>query len=145
MNDVIDDVLRLREYEHRVHNIQTKLSLDADLPMVKADQFQMQQVLLNVILNAENAITEERYHGTISISSERDASVVRISIVDDGPGIPTEHLPHLFDPFFTTKEVGKGTGLGLSICYGTLAEHGGTIRAENEPNGGARFTIELPL
>ena len=145
VNDVIKDVLRLRAYEERAHNIQVALSLDAELPKVEADPFQMQQVLLNVILNAEHAVAHEHDRGTIFITTERDESNIRISIVDDGPGISPKNLPHLFDPFFTTKEVGKGTGLGLSICYGIIAEHGGSIAAQNEPDGGARFTIELPL
>ncbi|MBN1857205.1 MAG: PAS domain S-box protein [Dehalococcoidia bacterium] len=145
INDVISDVLRLRAYEHRVHNIKINSNLAEGLPQVSADYFQMQQVLLNVILNAENAVTEDRESGSITISSDIQDSTVRVTITDDGPGISNQHMARIFDPFFTTKEVGKGTGLGLSICFGIVRQHGGVIRAESEPHKGATFIIELPV
>ncbi len=79
-----------------------------------------------------------------SIVSAHDGKTVRLTIEDSGPGIPADVLPRIFDPFFTTKDVGQGTGLGLAITYGIIQEHGGTVQASNVPNGGARFTIDLP-
>jgi signal transduction histidine kinase len=106
----------------------------------------LQQAFLNVLINAEHAITDTGRPGTIEISTETDNDAARIvtRIRDTGPGIPSEVLPRIFDPFFTTKEVNQGTGLGLTIAYGIVQEHGGAIHAENTTGGGALFTIELP-
>ncbi|TFH34051.1 MAG: PAS domain S-box protein [Dehalococcoidia bacterium] len=145
INDVMQDVLKLRAYEHRVNNIEVALYLQPELPLVSVDYFQMQQVFLNVILNAENAVKDANDGGTVSISSERVDGHVRVCIADDGLGISRENMARIFDPFFTTKEVGKGTGLGLSICYGIMSQHGGRIYAESESGHGATFTIELPV
>ena len=113
--------------------------------MVLADDHQIQQVLLNVINNARQAIEGHGSEGRIKIVTETSGSVVRIIIQDNGPGIPEENLSRIFDPFFTTKQVGKGTGLGLSLCYGIIKEHGGTITPLNGRGGGATFIIELPI
>ncbi|MES0329495.1 MAG: PAS domain S-box protein, partial [Dehalococcoidales bacterium] len=118
LNSVIENVLRLRAYEQRVNNITIVNRLDPNLPEAMGDEFQLQQVFLNIILNAEFAMIEARHGGTLTIATEKVNGVVRTSIADDGPGISKLALGHLFDPFFTTKEVGKGTGLGLSICHG---------------------------
>jgi signal transduction histidine kinase len=128
-----------------VHNIEVATQLAPDLPLVLADSFQLQQVFLNIIINAEHFMTKAHGKGTITITTEQAEDVVRISLADDGPGISQENLGHLFDPFFTTKEEGKGTGLGLSICHGIIAEHGGRIYAESELGKGATFVIELPV
>jgi signal transduction histidine kinase len=116
------------------------------VPPVQGDPVLLQEAFLNVLLNAEQAIEEGGHGGRIdvSIGVSGDGERVVATVHDSGPGIPTDALPRIFDPFFTTKEVGKGTGLGLAITYGILHEHGGSIRAENAPEGGAIVTVELP-
>jgi two-component system NtrC family sensor kinase len=145
VNRLLEDVLKLREYEHKVMNIDVVKKLGAGLPEIMIDYFQVQQVFLNIILNAESAIVEANGEGKLSIKTELCNRNIKISISDDGPGILPEHMGHLFDPFFTTKEVGKGTGLGLSICYGIVTAHNGRIYAESEPDNGATFVVELPV
>jgi PAS domain S-box-containing protein len=145
INNVIEDVLKLRAYEHKVNNIEVIRKFASDLPEILVDYFQIQQVFLNLIINAEFFMTEAHRRGTLTISIERVDHAVRISFADNGPGIPRENLKRIFDPFFTTKEVGKGTGLGLSICHGIITEHGGKIYAESEVGKGATFVIELPI
>ncbi len=145
LNDVIEDVLRLREYEHKVNNIKVETQLAPDLPEVIFDYHQIQQVFLNIVLNAESAVTENHKPGTLTITTSHANGNVNVTFSDDGPGIPQENLNRLFDPFFTTKEVGKGTGLGLSICYGIVTQHGGKIYASNNTGKGATFVVELPV
>jgi len=145
INKVIQNVLGLRAYEQRVNNIQVDTQLAANLPEVMADGFQLQQVFLNIIINAEHFMIETHGRGTLTITTERVGDIVRASFADDGPGIPPENLSHLFNPFFTTKEVGKGTGLGLSICHGIITEHEGQIYTESELGKGATFVVELPI
>jgi PAS domain S-box-containing protein len=145
LNDIIEDVLKLRAYEQSVLNIKVDKKLDQELPTVLADQTQIQQVFINLILNAESAMVEAHNRGQLTIISEKTDGIVKISFCDDGPGIPMNHLPRIFDPFFTTKDVGKGTGLGLSICYGIVTSHGGKIYAHSEPEKGSTFIIELPV
>jgi PAS domain S-box-containing protein len=144
ITEVVKEVLKLRSYEHRANNISTETRFPPDLPKVLADYFQMQQVFLNIILNAETAMFDANGRGTLKITGEAANNHVSISFADDGPGISKENMRLLFNPFFTTKEVGKGTGLGLSICYGIVASHGGRIYAESEYGKGATFTVELP-
>jgi two-component system NtrC family sensor kinase len=117
-----------------------------DLPGISADPLLLQQALLNILINAEHAVSETGRPGRIDISTgpNADGTGVTIVIRDNGPGIPADVLSRIFDPFFTTKEVGKGTGLGLAITYGIIQEHGGTIHAANAPDTGAIMTIELP-
>jgi len=112
---------------------------------VLADEHQIQQVVLNIINNARQAIEIHQPHGQIKITTAICESNVRITIQDNGPGIAKENLRRIFDPFFTTKEVGKGTGLGLSLCYGLIKEHGGNITPISRPGEGAMFIIELPM
>jgi signal transduction histidine kinase len=145
VNTVIEDVLRLRAYEQKVNNIKVENNLATDLPDIMIDHFQMQQVFLNIVVNAEFAMLESHHRGKLTITTRRYDSFVKITITDDGPGISEENLKHIFDPFFTTKEVGKGTGLGLSICHGIVMEHGGKIYASSEKGMGASFIVELPL
>jgi len=145
INDVIPKVLELRAYEQRVSNIEVNTRFASDLPEIMADGFQLQQVFLNLVINAEYFMTEAHRRGTLTITTERAGDIVRASFADDGPGIAKENLGHLFDPFFTTKEVGKGTGLGLSICHGIITEHGGRIYAESKAGKGATFIVELPI
>jgi two-component system NtrC family sensor kinase len=145
INDIINKVLELRSYEQRVNNIRVETQFAADLPSVMADYFQLQQVFLNMVINAEHFMVEAHNKGTLTITTERVDRVVKAAFADDGPGIPEEDLGHVFDPFFTTKEVGKGTGLGLSICHGIITEHGGQIYAASELGKGATFIVELPI
>ena len=145
MNEAIKVVLTLRAYEQKVHNIQVSTQFAPDLPEIMADGFQLQQVFLNIIINAEYFMTSAHGGGNLSITTERVGDKVRASFTDDGAGIPQENLNRLFDPFFTTKDVGKGTGLGLSICHGIVTEHSGSIYAESEPGKGAAIIVELPI
>ncbi len=119
--------------------------LDPDLPQALLDPHQMQQVFLNIINNARQAIEAHRPKGSVRISTEARGQTIRVIFQDDGPGIDEQNLSKVFDPFFTTKEVGKGTGLGLSLCYGIVKEHGGTITVRSKTGEGATFIIELPI
>jgi two-component system NtrC family sensor kinase len=145
VNNILEDVLKLRAYEHKVNNIEVERRLTADLPEIMIDYFQMQQVFLNLIVNAESAMLEAKGRGKLVITTSQRNNTVKVTIADNGPGIARENLRRVFDPFFTTKEVGKGTGLGLSICHGIVTEHGGKIYAESVVNEGATFVVELPL
>jgi PAS domain S-box-containing protein len=145
INDVIEDVLRLRDYEQKVNNVEVKKQLAPDLPEIMADYFQLQQGFLNIVINAENAMLEAHGRGKLVITTEKVDHLIRASFADDGPGIAKEDLSRIFDPFFTTKEVGKGTGLGLSICHGIVATHGGQIYAKSELGKGTTFIVELPI
>ena len=145
INNILEDVLKLRAYEHKVSNIEVEKRLIPDLPEIMIDYFQLQQVFLNIIVNAESAMLEAKGRGKLVITTGQYNNTVKITIADNGPGIARENLRRVFDPFFTTKEVGKGTGLGLSICHGIISEHGGKIYAESVVNEGATFVVELPV
>ncbi|MBI2761664.1 MAG: response regulator [Chloroflexi bacterium] len=145
LNALIDRVLELREYELRVNDIDVRRDQAPYLPACLADPHQIQQVLLNVITNAEQAIRSGPGRGMITVSTSGVGGYVRVTIADTGPGIAPEHLRRVFDPFFTTKPVGEGTGLGLTITYGIVDEHNGRISVENRTGGGAAITIELPV
>ena len=144
INTVIADVLRLRAYEQKVNNIEVETHL-GNLPEIMMNPFQMQQVFLNIIVNAEFAMLEAHQKGKLVITTSEVDADIRIVIADDGPGITGENLKHIFDPFFTTKKVGMGTGLGLSICHAIITEHNGKIYARSEKRQGAAFIVELPL
>jgi signal transduction histidine kinase len=145
LNNIIEDVLRLRAHEQKVDNIEVKRQLAPALPEIMVDYFHMQQVFLNIIINAEYFMTEAHNRGTLTITTKKHNSNVMISIADDGPGIPPENLSQIFHPFFTTKQTSKGTGLGLSICHAIVAEHGGQIYARSQQGKGATFFVELPI
>ena len=145
INPVVEKVLKLRAYEERVSNISVVTRLAADLPQIPGDFFQLQQCFLNIVINAEYFMRQSHGGGTLTVVTEPKDAYVRTTFTDNGPGIQPELVDRIFDPFFTTKEVGKGTGLGLSICHGLITSHGGNIRAENAPGGGASFIIELPV
>jgi two-component system NtrC family sensor kinase len=147
INDIVRETMNLRAYEQRVTNITVIDALAAGLPQVFADGHQVQQVLLNLVINAEQAMLSANGRGILVVRTWHDAEQesVILEINDDGPGIPDEVQSKIFDPFFTTKEVGKGTGLGLTVAYAIVQEHGGRIRLESHPNGGASFYVELPV
>src|SRR5207344_3151246 len=122
-------------------NIEVTTHFDPQLPQAMVDPHQLQQVFLNLINNARQAIEAHQPKGWIKITTTNCGAKVRVTFQDSGPGIAPENLSKLFDPFFTTKEVGKGTGLGLSLCYGIIKEHGGVITVRSEPGQGATFII----
>jgi len=140
---VMEETLTLRDYDLRMNQIHVHLELSKDLPLIPADPHQMQQVFLNLINNAVDAILEHSTQGEIWVKSGVDEKFIFVEFTDSGPGV--KDPSRVFDPFYTTKPVGKGTGLGLSICYGIVTEHGGTIRVKNAPSRGASFRIELPM
>jgi two-component system NtrC family sensor kinase len=143
INHILEDTLALRDYDLRMSNIRVHLNLAPDLPVMSADPHQLQQVFLNMVNNAVDAILESSADGDLWVTTRADKTRVFVEFTDSGPGV--QEASRVFDPFYTTKPVGKGTGLGLSICYGIVTEHGGTIRVRNLPHRGASFTIELPL
>ncbi|MBN1376271.1 MAG: PAS domain S-box protein [Dehalococcoidia bacterium] len=145
INSIIDSVLKLRRTYMKKSGIEVVTSLTNGLPELLLDVSQIQQVFLNIVLNAEYFMCEANGKGMLRISTGVAREMVRAVFSDDGPGIPEGNIARLFDPFFTTKELGKGTGLGLSISYGVIKEHNGHIYAESMPGRGARFIVELPV
>jgi two-component system NtrC family sensor kinase len=143
VNQILEDTLVLREFDMKLHNIVIHREFDPHLPVTGGDFHQLEQVFLNILNNAVDAIQEKGGSGEIWIRTEGDARNLRVEITDSGPGVANPHK--IFDPFFTTKPVGKGTGLGLSICYGIVKEHGGEIQVRNSPPRGATFSITLPV
>jgi PAS domain S-box-containing protein len=143
LNGLIEDTLALRDYDLRMREIRVHLDLSPTLPHVAADPHQLQQVFLNLINNAVDAILENGADGDLWVSTGIRDTQLFIEFTDSGPGV--KDASRVFDPFYTTKPVGKGTGLGLSICYGIITEHGGTILVRNAIPKGATFSIELPL
>jgi len=145
INGILESTLELRSYQLRVDDITVELDLEPDLPKTMADFHQLQQVFVNIMVNAHQAMVERGRGGRLRIRSRAVDGFLRIEIRDSGPGISEENLSKIFDPFFTTKEIGQGTGLGLSICYGIIQEHHGRIQVRNAAEGGAVFTIEIPV
>ncbi len=145
VNQVLIDTIALRAYQLKVDNIELVKELDEHLPWTMVAPHQLQQVFLNLINNAHQAMVDYRGNGRLLVRSETDGDVIRVKVVDNGPGIPEDTLGKIFDPFFTTKEVGRGTGLGLSIAFGIVRDHGGHIWAESEVGSGSSFTVELPI
>ncbi len=143
LNPILRRTVQLRSYDFQSHGVEVIERLDQDLPSVVGDSHQLQQVFLNILNNAYDAVSEVGRAARIEIATTRKGNSVEISFRDNGPGI--SHPDRIFDPFFTTKEVGKGTGLGLSICYGIVHEHGGEIVCHNNTGGqGATFVVSLP-
>ena len=137
---LIDRVVGIGEYQWKMHNVRV-LRERNDAAVVHADADQLEQVALNLLSNAVDAMPRG---GTVRINIAREGDEVRLSIADEGHGIPPEVLPRIFDPFFSTKEIGKGTGLGLAISYGIVQDHGGDIVVESGERYGAQFTVILP-
>ncbi len=161
LNDVLRSTLQLRAYQLRVDNIKVITKFDPQLSSTVADPYQLQQVFLNLINNAQQAMTMHSDSGTLTLrtytstarreSGESGSSgltalnMIKVEISDTGVGIPENELNRIFDPFFTTKPVGQGTGLGLSICFGIVQEHNGRIWAESTPGAGTTVHVELPI
>jgi len=146
LNEIAERTLALRSYELKVENITVECALDPGLPDTLADPYQLQQVFLNLLVNAEQALLQGRGQGHVWIRTRRLAeNRIALEVSDDGPGIPPEIASRIFDPFFTTKPSGVGTGLGLSIVYGIVQQHGGEVTFENQPGAGAKFVVELPV
>jgi PAS domain S-box-containing protein len=144
LNRAVERTLFLLESQTLFHNIEITRDLAQNLPQVRCDIQQMNHLLMNIILNAAQAM-EGQGKLLVRTSLPPGGDRVRVEITDTGPGIPEEILPRVFEPFFTTKEEGKGTGLGLSLVYGIVENHGGRVSVNNRPGGGARFVVELPL
>ncbi|MCS7316258.1 MAG: cache domain-containing protein [Bryobacterales bacterium] len=142
LNRVLEETLALVARQSMFFNIAVVKELDPDLPRVMGDRSQLQQVFMNLLLNAVQAMEEK---GTITLVSRKVDGFVEVSITDTGCGIPPDKLGRIFDPFFTTKPSGKGVGLGLSIAYGIVTKHGGDIRVESEVGRGSTFTVRLPV
>jgi len=146
LNEIVERTLALRSYELRVENILVECDLAGDLPETMADPYQLQQVVLNLLTNAEQALLQDRGQGKVKIKTRMaEGRRIVVEISDDGPGVPRGIASRIFDPFFTTKPPGVGTGLGLSIVYGIVKRHGGEVTFENQSGGGARFVVELPV
>jgi C4-dicarboxylate-specific signal transduction histidine kinase len=144
VDDVIERSLLLIHEQLRLRGIEVELDLCPDELIVLANPIQLEQVFINLLTNARDAL-EDAPRKTIRIASSQDGERIRIMFSDTGPGIPSDVAPRIFDPFFTTKEVGAGTGLGLSITYSILKEYGGEITVESTSGRGARFVVELPV
>src|SRR5208282_5426943 len=145
LNEIVKQTIALRDYELRLENISLTLDLEPGLPPVLADPQQLQQMVLNLLMNAEQALENGPGQGEIEVrTSSRRPHAVRLEVRDDGAGIPREALPRIFDPFYTTKQAGAGTGLGLSIVNAIAQEHGGEVSVESEPGRGATFVVDLP-
>ncbi len=142
VNAVINDVLALLDHQLRNAKIQVRKELCTATPIVDGIEYKLQQVFLNLFLNARDAMPRG---GWLSVISRRESGRALIEVSDTGLGIPVEHLSRIYDPFFTTKAIGKGTGLGLSITYGIVQEHGGTMTCESAEGQGTRFALSLPL
>jgi two-component system NtrC family sensor kinase len=142
VNDTLRQTISILHNYARINNIEIRVELAADLPIIASDQAQLQQVFLNLISNAIDAIGKD---GHIIVKSARARDEIQVGITDNGPGIPEELRRKVFDPFFTTKASGKGTGLGLWISYNIIEKMGGTIALNSTMGGGSTFTVKIPI
>jgi two-component system NtrC family sensor kinase len=142
VSKVIQETLNLVEHQLKKSGVEVKLDAPSMLPSVKGNSGKLQQVFLNLFLNARDAMEAG---GTLAVHAWSEAGFVRIDVADNGQGIALEHLERIYDPFFTTKGARKGTGLGLSVTYGIVREHGGSIEVESRLGAGTRFRVEFPL
>ena len=142
LNALLSETISLTEYQMRLQDIKVERRLAADLLPVMADQGQMKQAFLNLLLNAIDAMPKG---GTLTLSTRnaRERSVV-IQVADTGVGIPKEYFSHIFEPFYTTKKTGYGVGLGLSVVYGIIRDHKGSIKVDSTVGQGTVFTVRLP-
>ena len=145
INEIIESTLGLKQHDLKVDEIQVVKVLADNMPHTIADLYELQQVFLNIINNADQAMKAVTGTKSLTIKSEFDDKAIRVNIRDTGPGIPKENLQKVFEPLFTTKEKGKGTGLGLSVCYEIIQKHEGDIYVASEPGKGTCFVIELPI
>jgi signal transduction histidine kinase len=146
LNDSIRNVIQLREYQQSVDNMVMTAELSEDLPYAWGDPHQMEQVFLNLVVNAEDAIVDaHRRPGAIHIKTFVDAGRIQVTVTDNGSGIHARDMARIFDPFFTTKDKHRGTGLGLSICAEIVKDHGGELYAWSTYGAGSTFTLELPI
>jgi two-component system NtrC family sensor kinase len=141
VNGVIGDVLSLLEHQFKSGRIQVRRELATPALIVRGVEYKLQQVFLNLFLNARDAMPKG---GWLTIATQADGADAVIELSDTGVGIPAEHLARIYDPFFTTKPEGRGTGLGLSVTYGIVQEHGGTLACDSAPGQGTRFRLVLP-
>jgi len=141
LNRVIQETLSLLEHQLKKAGIEVRTKLDPILEPVRGNPGKLQQVFLNLILNARDAM-EPR--GVLEVSTRAGENGVVVEVIDSGHGIAPEHLSRIYDPFFTTKSAKKGTGLGLSVTYGIIQEHGGAIEAISRPGEGTCFHLEFP-
>ena len=146
IGSIIDEVMKILDHQFDQAGINTTISVSEDLPLVLVDQFQITQVLLNIVINAEHAVSESGDEMRILINADFDKQekLIKVSVADNGPGILTEALEHIFEPFYTTKQEGEGTGLGLSYAYDVARSHGGSLTVKPSNLGGAIFTLRLP-
>lgn len=142
VNSILETALRLATFDKSFQKLRLKQELEEQLPKIPADSDQLQQVFLNLLLNARDAMPSG---GELEIKTQSNAEEITIEIADSGVGISSENLKQIFDPFFTTKPTGKGTGLGLAVCYGIVTAHNGKIEVTQNNGSGTRFVISLPL
>jgi hypothetical protein len=141
LNRVLRETLTLLEHQFQKSSINVESDLETDLPLIRGNAGKLQQVFLNLFINARDAMESG---GTLRVTTKPDAVGVQVEVSDSGPGIPRENLARIFDPFFTTKGARKGTGLGLSVSYGIVEEHGGVIEVESKAGEGTVFRLEFP-
>jgi len=142
VNVVIGDVLSLLEHQFKMSKIQLRRDLSGAPVVVRGVEYKLQQVFLNLFLNARDAMPKG---GWVSVSTRVDGCEALVEVGDTGAGIPSEHLARIYDPFFTTKPDGGGTGLGLAVTYGIVQEHGGRLSCDSDVGQGTRFRLALPL
>jgi signal transduction histidine kinase len=142
VNSVVADAIAIINHQLQMHQVKVIQDLDQQLDEIQGNSNQLQQVLMNLMINAQQAMEGDR--GSVTVTTRQFDDAVEIRVRDDGPGIPAETLPKLFEPFFTTKATGKGTGLGLSVTYGIIQDHNGEITVESAVGNGTEFVIRLP-
>jgi len=144
VNDLVRWATDFQEYQLAADNIRVETDLEPDLPAIMGDHHELEQVLINLMLNAQHAMVAAYGSGVLKLTTRRAGEWVQLRVEDDGPGIPPEVLPRIFEPFFTTKPVGEGTGLGLSIVQEIVAGHGGQVWVEPAPRKGTIVVVALP-
>ena len=147
LGSIVEAALDLLAFQLRSADVRLELRLATDVPMVTVDADQMHQVVTNLIVNAQQALTASPRQRILRISTWYDSANLRacLSVSDNGPGVPADIRARIFDPFFTTKPLGEGTGIGLALCSSIVRSYGGEVSISDTPDGGATFTIELPL